>query len=282
MKADLVSGLHRVRRAEYGRDDWNDVHQRHADHAKHVRPIVADSLDDRRLRNLLVLTFFGEGRRLIDLAADDVARDDDDDAEQEGNTPPPAHERLGRHVVRERQKHRRGEDLPGLHALQRKACEECSPAERSVLQDHGACPGNLTGDRKALDQPQDDQQQRRQPADLLIRRQNSDSHGRETHEEHADEEHGLAAVGVAPVTQKECTNRTSDVADTVGRQRGDDGDRRVPFGEEDLRENQRRCGRIDKEIVVLQRGANPPAGGGLPGLVCTVRLMFHGAGRSSH
>ena len=39
--------------------------------------------DDRRVRDVAMLAFFREGRRFVDLAADDVAGDDDDDAEQE-------------------------------------------------------------------------------------------------------------------------------------------------------------------------------------------------------
>ena len=79
---------------------------------------------------------FGEGRRLLDLAADDVARDDDDDAEEEGDPPAPGVERLRGHVGRQRQEDGRGEDLPSLHALKGKAGEEAAPAERRVLENH--------------------------------------------------------------------------------------------------------------------------------------------------
>ena len=64
----------------------------------------------------------------------------------------------GSHVVRERQEDRGREDLAGLHALQREAREEAAPAERRVLQDHRAGAGDLAGDREALDQAQDHQQ----------------------------------------------------------------------------------------------------------------------------
>ena len=104
------------------------------------------------------------------------------------------------HVVRERQEHRRGQDLPRLHALQGEAREEAAPAERRVLEDHRAGAGDLAGDREALDQPQDHQQHRREPADLVVSRQNADRHRREAHEEHADDQHGLAAVRVTPVS----------------------------------------------------------------------------------
>ena len=189
--------------------------------------LVCEGLDDRRLRDLAVLALFGEGGRLLDLAANDVAGDDDDEAEQEGNAPAPGVERLRGHVVRERQEDRRGEDLPGLHALQGEAGEEAAPAERRVLEDHRAGAGDLAGDREALDQPQDDEQHRGEHADLLVGRQQPDGHRREAHQEHAHDQHGLAAVGVAPVPEDEGADRPRDVADAVGRQRRDDGDRGV-------------------------------------------------------
>ena len=45
-----------------------------------------------------------------------------------------------------------------------------APAERRVFEDHRACAGDFAGYRKALDQPQDHEQDRRQQADLVIGR----------------------------------------------------------------------------------------------------------------
>ena len=146
------------------------------------------------------------------------------------------------HVVRERQEHRRGQDLPGLHALQREAGEEAAPAERRVLEDHRAGAGDLAGHREALDQAQDDEQRRGQQADLVVGRQQADGHGREAHQEHADDQHRLAAVRVAPVAEDEGADRPRDVADAVGRERRDDGDRRVPDGK-------KICGKISDAAV---------------------------------
>ena len=131
--------------------------------------LIREGFDDRRLRQFAMLAFFGEGRRLVDFAANDVARDDDDEAQQERNAPAPAIERFVGHVVRERQEYRRGQDLPGLHALQREAREEAAPAERRVLENHRAGARDFAGDREALDQTQHDQQHRRQQAHLLRR-----------------------------------------------------------------------------------------------------------------
>ena len=118
----------------------------------------------------------------------------------------------------ERQEDGRGEDLPSLHALEGKAGEEAAPAERSVLENHRTGAGDLPGNREALDETEDDEKRRGEHADLLIRRQEPDGHRRETHEEHAHEQHRLAAVGVAPVPEEEGADGPSDVADTVGRQ----------------------------------------------------------------
>jgi hypothetical protein len=87
-----------------------------------------------------------------------------------------------------------------------------------VLEDHRAGAGDLPGDRETLDETQGDEKDRCDHAGLLIRRQERDGHRRETHEKHAQEQYGLAAMGIAPVPEEEGTDRPGDVADTVGRQ----------------------------------------------------------------
>ncbi len=114
--------------------------------------------------------------------------------------------------MRKRQEDRCGEDLPRLYALEAKAGVEAAPAERSVLKNHRTCPGDLAGNREALDETEDDKKRRSQHADLLISRQEPDGHRRETHEEHAQDQHVLAAVGVAPVPEEEGAHRPGDVA----------------------------------------------------------------------
>ena len=224
----------------------------------------------------MVLALLGERGRLVDLPADDVAGDDHHDARQERDPPAPGVERLGIHVVRKRQEHRRGENLPGLHALQREAREKSAPAERGVLENHRARAGDLARDREALDEPKDDEEKRGEPADLRVGRQQADAHRRDTHQEHADDQHRLAAVGVAPMAEEERADRPRDVADTVGRERRDDRDRGVALGKEELRKDQRRGRRVDEEVVVLERRADPAAGGRLLRLMRAVRLVFGG------
>ena len=156
------------------------------------------------------------------------------------------------HEAGERDEYGRGKDLPGLHALQAEASEEAAPAQRSVFQDHRAGAGDLAGHRETLNQAQHDQQDRGQDADLLIGRQDADSHGRKSHQEHAEQQHLLAAMRVTVMSQDEGTDRAGDIADAVGRQRSDDGRGRVGRRKEDLRENQRCRGRIDEEVIILE------------------------------
>ena len=274
LEADPVTRLNRVGRAEYRGHHRDHVHQGHAHDAEHVAPIVADGDDDRRLRDLFVLALFGERGCLVDLATDDVTRDDHDKAQQERDTPAPAVERLLVHVVRERQEHRRGENLSRLDALQCEARKEAAPAERRVLENHRARARYLARNREALDEPQYDEEQRCQPADLLVGRQDPDGHRRESHQEHAHDQHGLAAVRVTPVSEEESAYGPGNIAYAVGRQRRDDRDRGIRRREEDLREDQRRRRGIDEEVVVLQRRADPAAGGRLFRLVRAVWLVF--------
>ena len=174
VEADAVGRLHRIGGAEHGGDHRDRVHQRHADDADHVAPAGAERLDHRRARHGVVAVLLLEGRRLVDLAADDPAGDDDEEAEQERDAPAPGREGRVGHEMRQRQEDRGGEDLPGLHALQREAREEPAPSEGRMLEDHRARARNLAGDGEALDQAQDDEQRRREQADLAIGRQQAD------------------------------------------------------------------------------------------------------------
>jgi hypothetical protein len=89
LKADAVAGLHRIGRAEDRRHDRDDVHQRHADDAQHVAPVwLVNASTIGVFGSSPRLSLLGERGRLVDLAADDVARDDDDEAEQEGMRQP--------------------------------------------------------------------------------------------------------------------------------------------------------------------------------------------------
>jgi hypothetical protein len=133
-----------------------------------------------------------------------------------------------------------------------------------VLDDHGAGAGDLATDGEALDEPQHDEHRGREHTDRLVRGQERHEERRDAHHQHAQHEDVLATVLVAPVAQRERAERAGHVPDAERREGGDDADGRVPLREEDRREHERRGLGVDEEVVVLQRAADPPAGGGLP------------------
>jgi hypothetical protein len=154
-----------------------------------------------------------------------------------------------------------------------KLAKKAAAAERRVFENHRAGARDFSGHREALHQAQQHQQRGGQHADLVIGRQQAHGHRRKTHQEHAQHQHLLAAVRVAPVAEHEGTDRTRDIAHAIGRERRDDGDLRVALGKEDLRKDQRRRGGVDEEVVVLQRRADPAARRGLLRLVPALRLF---------
>ena len=193
-----------------------------------------------------------------------IAGDDDDHAEQERDPPAPRLEGLRRHRRGQRQEHRGGEDLAGLHALQREAAEVAAPAERRVFDDHRARAGDLTADGEALDQPQHHQQRRRPAARPVVGRQERRPATSSTPISNMQSTSMFLRPCVSPeVPQHERPDGPGHVADTERRERRDDGDLRIALREEDVREDQRGGLGVDEEVVVLERAADPAAGRGL-------------------
>ena len=129
--------------------------------------------------------------------------------------------------ARQRQEDGGGENLTRLHALESEARIEAAMAERRVLENHRARAGDLAGHRESLNQAQHDQQRRREHSRLRVRWQQSDGHGGDAHQDHAADEHLLAAMRIAPVPEDEGAHGPGDVADAVSRKRRDDRDRRI-------------------------------------------------------
>ena len=215
----------------------------------------------------------GENRRLLDAAANEVAGRHREYAEKKRHAPPPCHERISRHVCRQRQEDGGGEDLTGLHSLESEARIESAMAERRVLENHRARAGDFAGHRESLNQAQDDEQRRRKHSRLRVRRQQPHGHGGATHQEHATDEHLPASTRIAPVPEDEGPYGPGDVADTVGGKRRRDRNRGVIGGKEELRKDERRRRGIDEEVVVLECRADPPRCHSLPRLGDAVHLI---------
>ena len=117
----------------------------------------------------------------------------------------------------------------------------------------GACL--LTRGGEALQQPAEDQKRRREPADGGVRGQAADREGRHTHQHEREHQHVAPADAVAEVAEDEGADRPCDVGDTERRER-QHLCRVVARREEHLREDQRRCGAEEEEVVVLDGAAH--------------------------
>jgi hypothetical protein len=114
-------------------------------------------------------------------------------------------------------------------------------------------------------QPGDDQQQRRQVADRLERRQHADQHRADRHQQNRDEQGGLAAAHVADAADDDAAERARQEAEPVGEEGRQQGRDLVARGKEFAREVDGDEGK-DGEIVPFEHVADDGGGDGLAGL----------------
>ncbi len=130
---------------------------------------------------------------------------------------------------------------------------ETAPVLGRVFHHHeyGAAPLATVG--QPLDEPQHDQEDGGQNADLLVGGQQSNQGGGHTHDDQGEHQHGLAAQPVAIVPGNDAADGACQKADAEGgkrQQRADDGI--VTDGKEQLAEDQGGSARVEQKIVALQ------------------------------
>ncbi len=127
-------------------------------------------------------------------------------------------------------------------------------AVRRVLGDVGCRAAVFAAQREALDQAQRDHQDRREPADRRVRRQQAHEEGRRAHEDDGDEERVLPSDEVADAAEDERAERAHEEAGGVrgeGRQqRG-----RLVAGRKEQRGEEGRQHRVQIEVVPLEHRA---------------------------
>jgi len=145
-----------------------------AERGERFARIVPERFDQRRLGDGVMLLERGVFGRVRQAPAQVDADPADRDAEQERHPPAPGRERLGRNGEAQHRSGQRAEQEAAADAeLLPRADEAALPLWR-VLNDIGRRSAPLTAGREALDQPGDDQQDRRQHAYLVVGRQQSD------------------------------------------------------------------------------------------------------------
>jgi hypothetical protein len=92
--------------------------------------------------------------------------------------------------------------------------------------------GDLTTQRHALRDAGQEQQDGRQPAHLLVRRQEGDHHRAAGHQQDGQQHPGLAALEVGEAAEQQATERPEEERQGVGRRGTDQRQRLVLRGEE--------------------------------------------------
>ena len=138
----------------------------------------------------------------------------------------------------------------------RESTEQRPFTHRRVLRGDQRRSRPLTTDGKSLSQAHDYQQQRRQPADGMVGRQQADQKGGNTHGQQRIDQRGLAADLVTQMPEEHRTQWTRDhrrAKDGKGRQQRDG---LVTGRKEQMRKYQHRRGGIDVEVVELDGGTD--------------------------
>jgi hypothetical protein len=207
----------------------------------------------------------GEDRRLLERAAHPQADGEHDGGEPERHAPAP---RLELRVVERVHpgEHEGDEDLRGEAAGVRPRRVEAAVPRVGGLEHDDHRPAPLAADGEALDEPEHDEQRRREEADRVVGRQEADEQGPGPHDREREDERGLAPLLVAATAEEHAAQRAGQEPDgerAEGRQRGDE---RVLGREEHGGEDDRGGGAVDEEVVVLERVADEARERDLPGV----------------
>ena len=164
------------------------------------------------LSSLRVLHLLEDGA-LGDRPADQVADDDQHDGEQERHTPAPGREVFLGHAGVEEEQQAGGEDHADRNTDLRVGTEQAALAHGSVLDCHQGGTAPFTAGGEALDDTEQDQQDRSPDADLGVGRQHADQRRGGTHHDQGEDQHGLAAEAVAQVAGDDGAERPEQEAD---------------------------------------------------------------------
>ena len=147
----------------------------------------------------------GKHRGLVQPAAQVHRKQTEHTAQQEWNTPGEVRD-FGRGVDRvDGSGHQRAQQNTGRQAAGQGAAGVANVTRRHVLRNKNPCSRYFATNGRALDHPHQQQQDRRQHADLLIRRQQPHDQRRHSHHENAQGEHLFAPQQVAEVRHDDAT-----------------------------------------------------------------------------
>jgi hypothetical protein len=173
------------------------------------------------LCDLLLRLQLSERRRLRQLQADVQSDRGEKDADQERNAPRPRQELRLRRSRQKREHAGRGEGPERISELDRRAQKPAVPGRR-VLDHHEHRAAPFPAQSHTLKQAQEDEQDGRRDADLVVGGKEADEEGAEPHDDDRRREHGLAAEPVAAMPEDRSAQWPRKIADAE-RAEGRDG-----------------------------------------------------------
>jgi hypothetical protein len=213
--------------------------------------VLRDDLQRRLVLDVNVLLELGEDRALGHLPPDHVGAEGHEHAGPEDQAPAPAVQRVVGEQLHEHPGQRAEDGAErGTHHDERG--ESAALADRSGLGEQRGAARLLGARAEALQEAQEDQQQRRPDADRAVGGQAADQERGRAHQEERADQHPLAAVLLPEVGEEQPAERPGGEADRVGRERRDEARGRGDGREEHLAEDQRGCGAVDDEVVLLE------------------------------
>jgi len=158
--------------------------------------------------------------------------------------------------VRQQVDHARSQQQPGRNADLWPASVKTTLPSRRVLDghQHGAAP--FTADANALEDAEQQQQDRRPNARAGVGRQQADQECGDTHDQERENEYRFATDTVPIVAEDDAPDRTREKTDEECRVRQQRSCQRVEIRKEQLVENDRRDYAIEEEVIPFDRRAD--------------------------
>ncbi len=218
--------------------------------------MLAEQFRNRHGNTLMLVDCLLEGRCFSDRKTNPQADDDQDDRGDEWNAPAPAQKRVLRDDLQQQPEDAGGEEKADGCAELREHAVPAPLAFRRILgcEENSATP--FAAEAEALAEPAQCEQQRRHDADRSVGGQQADNDRRNTHGQEGGDQRRLATDLVAEMTEDNGAEWTGEEGDREGGKGSEKGGGRIVVGEEQRREDQDGCRRIDIKIKEFDRGAD--------------------------
>ena len=225
---------------------------------KHAHRVLAEGVADRAE----LLGAFGRGLLeqigLVGARADPETDGRERQSQEEGNAPAPGVEGRVAHHSREQQDEAAGEDRGQCGGGEGDVDPQSALAHRCVFVDEGGSADRFAAGGEALAQSGEDEQDGREPADLVEAGQDADESGADADEEDRDRQRLAPADLVTEGTEEQPAQGAHDEGDAEGGEDDEQSGDFVAVGEEVFGEDDGREA-VEREVVELDELADAAA-----------------------